>query len=207
MPGVKPQIGLSMTSLILGILSPVCFFIITGIPAIITGHIAYSRSRKQPQAYGGAGMALAGLILGYIGIFMTLLVSVLAALILPAIAAAKKSQSPFMSSPSQCVNNMKQIGLAARIWSNDHNDTYPPDFLTMSNELYSPKILVCPNDSTKTSAPNWVQFRPSQNVTYEFLTPGAKEADIMTQAAFRCPIHNNITLGDGSVQQSSGRKR
>src|SRR2546430_7079498 len=33
----------------------------------------------------------------------------------------------------QCVNNLKQIGLAARIWANDHNDVFPPDFFSLSN--------------------------------------------------------------------------
>jgi hypothetical protein len=169
----KTQNGLSVTSLVLGVLSPVCLFIFTGIPAVITGHIAYGRAKKQPQVYGGAGMALAGLILGYISIATTLLLGPVLALMLPALAHAK--------------------GKA--------------DFLTMSNELNSPRILVCPGDSTKTKAENWAQFNSSQNVTYEFLTPGAKEADIIAQAAFRCPIHNNIALGDGSVQQTGGRRR
>ena len=31
----------------------------------------------------------------------------------------------------QCCNNMKQIGLAARIWAGDNeNDVYPPDFIS-----------------------------------------------------------------------------
>ena len=77
----------------------------------------------------------------------------------------------------------------------------------MSNELNTPKILVCPSDTTKTKVEVWSQFSPSQNLSYEFLTPNAKEADILGQAAFRCPIHNNIALGDGSVQQMSGRRR
>jgi hypothetical protein len=147
-------------------------------------------------------MAMVGLVLGYISIFTTLGFGVLAGLLLPALAKAKgKAQTV------QCVSSMKQIGLAARLWSNDHNEIYPPDFLTMSNELVTPKLLVCPGDTTRTKAQDWSQFDPSQNVTYEFLTPNAKETEITTQTAFRCPIHNNIGLGDGSVQQASGRRR
>jgi hypothetical protein len=198
-PSPKTQNGLSITSLVLGVLSPVCLLIFTGIPAIITGHIALGRAKKEPQRYGGAGMALTGLILGYISLATTVL---LAALLLPALARVQRKAQTI-----SCVSNLKQVGLAARIWSNDHNGMYPPDFLTMSNELNTPNLLVCPNDTTKTTAQDWSQFNPSQNVTYEFLTPGAKEADIESQAAFRCPIHNNIALGDGSVQQTSGRRR
>ena len=50
-------------------------------------------------------------------------------------------------------------------------------------------------------------FRSAQNVTYEFLIPNAKEADVAGQIVFRCPVHENIGLGDGSVQQSAGRRR
>jgi hypothetical protein len=194
LPGGEPKKGLSITSLVLGILSVLpCISILAGIPAIITGHIARGRAKKGPSVYGGEGFALAGLIMGYMSIALAL---VMAALLLPALAKWKgRTQT------DQCVTNMKQIGFAARIWSTDHNEMYPPDFLTMSNELFSPKILVCPSDRTKTKVEAW-----SQNVTYEFLTPNAKEADILSQAAFRCPIHNNIGLGDGSVQQT-GRRR
>jgi hypothetical protein len=195
--GLAPKQGLSIASLILGILSYVfCLFFITGIPAIITGHIAHSRARKQPQLYGGAGLALAGLILGYLSLPFSL---VGASLLLPALAKAKARAQTI-----QCVGNMKMIGLGARLYSNDHNDRFPPDFLSMSNELVTPKILVCPADSSKTRAADFSQFNPSQNLSYEFLTPSAKEADVLNQVAFRCPIHGNVGMGDGSVQQRGG---
>jgi len=195
-----PKSGLSITSLVLGILSLPCLFsILTGIPAIITGHIARSRAQKQPQLYGGGGMALAGLILGYVSLVT---IPIVAALLLPALAQAKKKAQTI-----QCVNNMKQVGLAARIWANDHNDTYPPDVLTMSNELNTPKILACPDDKSKRRAEHWAEFSVAENLSYEFLTPGAKEADILTQPAFRCPVHGSVALGDGSVQQIDRRRR
>jgi hypothetical protein len=201
--GSEPKKGLSITSLVLGILSIACLSILAGIPAIITGHMARGRAKKEPGLYGGEGFALAGLILGYLSIALALvMIPVMAAMLLPTLVQAKKRAQTI-----QCVTNLKQIGLAARIWSNDHNDLYPPDFLTMSNELNTPKILVCPGDTTKTKVQVWSQFSPSQNLSYEFLTPNAKEADIVTQTAFHCPIHNNIALGDGSVQQMSGRRR
>ena len=102
---------------------------------------------------------------------------------------------------------MKQVGLAARLYANDHDGKFPPDFLSMSNELVTLKVLVCKSDSTKTVAADWSQFNPAQNVTYEFLRPGAKEEDVLSQTVFRCPIHGHIGLGDGSVQQSAGKRR
>ena len=199
-----PKSGLSVTSLILGILSLVACSIFTGVPAIITGHIAHSRAKKQPELFGGAGMALTGLIMGYISTALSLLIipAILAGLLLPALAKAKQRAQTI-----SCVNNMKQIGLAARLYSNDHNGKFPPDFLTMSNELNAPRILVCPGDSSKKAAANWSQFDPNQNVSYEFLTPNANENDVTQQTAFQCPVHGNIGLGDGSVQQGSTQRR
>ena len=155
-----------------------------------------SRAKKNPQIYGGSGLALTGLILGYAGTLLVTAIAILASLMLPALAKAKgKAQS------ISCVNNMKQIGLGARFYANDHGDKLPPDFLSMSNELVTPKILVCNGDSTKTKAADWAQFNAAANVSYEFLLPGTKEQDVVSKTVFRCPIHGHIGLGDGSVQQ------
>ena len=98
-----------------------------------------------------------------------------------------------------CVNNLKQIGLAARIWATDNDDVLPPNWLVMSNELSTPKILVCPADSGRQVATNWTSFSAA-NVSYEFLNPNGSEAEPEVVLA-RCPIHNNVGLSDGSVQQ------
>src|SRR5205085_596576 len=34
----------------------------------------------------------------------------------------------------ECVNHLKQLGLAARIWADAHGDKYPADLLQMTNE-------------------------------------------------------------------------
>jgi prepilin-type processing-associated H-X9-DG protein len=195
-----PRQGLSVTSLVLGILSFLGCSIFTGIPAIITGHIARGRAQRQPELYGGAGMALAGLILGYIG-SVFIFIAMLAALLLPALARAKGRAQTI-----QCANQLKQVGLAIRIWGNDHNQKLPPDFLSMSNELVLPKFLVCPGDKSREAAASWSEFDPMQNVSYEYLTPNAKESDVERQPIVQCPIHGNITFGDGHVEQNRGRR-
>ena len=55
--------GMAIASLVLGIV-PVCC--VTPILAIIFGHCAMSEIRQSGGMVGGRGMALAGLILGYI---------------------------------------------------------------------------------------------------------------------------------------------
>lgn len=60
----KPWSGLAIASLVLGGLSLGLWFI-TGIPAVICGHLGRARIRKSGGGFRGTGMALAGLILGY----------------------------------------------------------------------------------------------------------------------------------------------
>ncbi len=104
-----------------------------------------------------------------------------------------------------CVNNLKQIGLAARIWANDNSDVFPPGFLSMANELSTPKILVCPSDKARAAASDWQHFSMA-NVSYEFLNPNGTDKQPNAVLA-RCPIHNNVCLSDGSVQQLGNRRR
>lgn len=63
--------GLSIASLVCGIIGSV--FSITSIPAVICGHMALHNIRIDPTKYGGKGMAIAGIILGYIAIVLGLI--------------------------------------------------------------------------------------------------------------------------------------
>lgn len=116
-------------------------------------------------------------------------VAILAALLLPALAKEKQKAKRI-----QCVSNLKQCGMAFRIWEGDHDDKYPMNFPSdlggtkdfntgagtyrhfqvMSNELSTPKILICPTD-TRTVAVNFPRLN-NQNVSY-FVGLDANEAD------------------------------
>ena len=217
--------GMAIASLVLGILSMFCFGFLTGIPAIILGHIAHGRTRKAPDQYAGSGLAMAGFVMGYTSLLITLIVVVLAARLLPQLAQAKgRAQS------INCVNNLKQIGLSFRVWAIDHQDRYPfnvptkeggtmelkeagadgfdPNpariFQVMSNELNTPKILVCPADPSKQPALDFLNLKAG-NVSYQ-VRSGTNVNETNPQEVFvRCPIHGHVVLCDGSVQQ--GRRR
>jgi hypothetical protein len=204
-PASKPVGALPVVSLVCGILSVTCLGLLAGLPAIITGHLAFGRARKAPSQHGGGGMALAGLIMGYISIILTLVVL---GVLLPAVSKLNRMGGPKENTQRIiCVNNLKQVALGARIWSTDHGDKLPPDFLTMSNELNTPKILVCPADGNHSLAATWKDFDAKRNVTYEYLLPGIEENKAAREVVFRCPIHNTVAYGDGSVEQRSTRGR
>ncbi|HZR28539.1 MAG TPA: DUF4190 domain-containing protein [Terriglobales bacterium] len=73
----------AVTSLVLGILSFFCFSILTGIPAIIVGHMSRSTIRKSMGRVKGDGMALAGLVLGYLSVALVVPVLIIAAIAIP----------------------------------------------------------------------------------------------------------------------------
>ncbi|HTI71101.1 MAG TPA: DUF4190 domain-containing protein [Candidatus Limnocylindria bacterium] len=189
---------LAVTSLVLGIATFVCGCV-AGIPAVICGHMARQRVRKDPARYGGAGMALAGLILGYF--FMFVWVPIGAGMLLPALAKAKERAQRVA-----CVNNLKNIGLAVRIWSTDHGDKMPVGFLQITNELTSPKILICPSDPTRSAPPPGAPWT-LDNITYEFLPGDGLGGNQADTPIVICPIHGNELMADGSVQQGHNRPR
>jgi hypothetical protein len=63
--------GIAIASLVCGIIGGM--YSSASIPAIICGHISLSKIKKYPLKYGGKGMAITGLILGYIGFILAII--------------------------------------------------------------------------------------------------------------------------------------
>jgi prepilin-type processing-associated H-X9-DG protein len=184
------------------------------------------------------GLTLVELVVVIFGI------AFLIALLLPVLAAEKKKQSRL-----SCVTNLKEIDLAYRIWEGDNRGLYPTDvsvtnggamesaatgdvaavFQVMSNELGTPKILICSQDATHTLATNFAIGFSAKNTSY-FVGVDAKEANPqmmlsgddnfeiggvpvesgLLQISTNTPIAwsaarhghaGNVALTDGSVQQ------
>ena len=125
------------------------------------------------------------------------IIAILAAMLLPALAAAKKKAQKI-----NCVNNLKQVGLAFRIWSGDNGDKYPMavtvanggaagyvyssttapanghnptmPFMVMSNELSTPKVCYCPSDSYHSTTPTNFNYYGFAGVSATATAPGAQ---------------------------------
>jgi competence protein ComGC len=119
-----------------------------------------------------------------------LMLFIVAALLLPALARPKRHSGP------SCANNLKVIAIASRVWAGDNNDKYPFEisvtnggtmelnngrnawlnFLVMSNELSTPKFLVCPEDTKAQPAATNFSWRLAGHISY-FIGLNAKEGD------------------------------
>jgi len=127
---------------------------------------------------------------------MLLALPISAGLLLPALAKAKARAQQI-----QCMSNLKQVGLSAHMWANDHGGAFPPNLIALSNQLASPKLLVCPGERLRdrTQADTWEELSVIGS-SYDYLGAGADETNPQ-KVIITCPIHNNVGLADGSVQQ------
>jgi len=68
--GAAPTEPKAILSLVLGLAGLFLFSVLAGIPAIVLGHMARARIAASMGRLQGAGMAMAGLVLGYISVAM-----------------------------------------------------------------------------------------------------------------------------------------
>jgi hypothetical protein len=126
-------------------------------------------------------------------LMMVAVLTLLAAFLLPTLVRRSRPQSRGM----YCINNLKQVGLAFRIWQADNNDLFPMQvstnyggtlewiggpnafrhFEVMSNELNTPKILFCPKETD-----------PSRTMATLFGTA------LSMGAGWQIPFTNNLNL-------------
>jgi type II secretory pathway pseudopilin PulG len=99
--------GGAIASMVLGIASIVlCLSFLAGIPAIILGHISLSRIKKSMGRLKGEGMALTGLILGYISLPFILII---AAIAIPNLLRARTTANEAAAASTVRTLNTSQI--------------------------------------------------------------------------------------------------
>jgi prepilin-type N-terminal cleavage/methylation domain-containing protein/prepilin-type processing-associated H-X9-DG protein len=78
------------------------------------------------------------------------IIAILAAMLLPALSKAKGKATGI-----SCINNLKQLGLAAQLYVDDNRGYYPPRSSSIrwpsrfQDYFVDVKLLVCPNDGTE----------------------------------------------------------
>ena len=129
---------------------------------------------------------------------------------------------PVRATRIHCVLNLKQVGLAFRIWSNDNNDQFPwmistnggtlkfaestnvyLHFRAASNELGSPKILACPKDSGKTPAKDFNKF-DNRNLSYFIGLDSDESKPQMILSGDRSLTTNGTALSSGVFTLTAG---
>jgi competence protein ComGC len=144
----------------------------------------------------------------------------LTCVLLPSLAYQKRH-----AKVKACFENLKQVGVAFRTWAIDQTDQPSTGvsvtsggtlelaatgqafvhLRAMSNELSSPKILVCPSDQMKTIASNFNCGFSDSNVSY-FVSPDARDVfPQMFQTGDRNLASENKPLEPGVFIWTSNR--
>jgi competence protein ComGC len=119
-PSVKTS-PLAISSLVFGIVGMVLLVVCIGplfaIPAIICGHVAYSRVKRSGGALKGEGIALGGLITGYVCLALALVwIPMMAAIAIPNFVKARE-----VAQKNGCLNNLRRIEGAKEVWALQNN--------------------------------------------------------------------------------------
>jgi type IV pilus assembly protein PilA len=120
-PGGPQTSGKAVASLICGILS---FFFPAAIVAVIMGHLSLSDIRRSAGRLSGRGMAIAGLVLGYLGL------AVLPVLIIAAIAIPNLLRSRMAANEAAAMGSLRTLNMACITYSSQYN-SYPPSLSSL----------------------------------------------------------------------------
>lgn len=124
MNAAPPTSGKAVLSLILGLLSGV-LFIVTGLPALLLGFLGLREVNRSDGRLRGAGLAVAGMVLGGVGSLL-FLVGLLALVLMNLREKANRVV---------CENNLRLIGFALNHYY-DRHDVYPSG--TIPNDRLPP---------------------------------------------------------------------
>jgi len=117
MTGVPQNCGLATWALVCGALGMVTC--VTAPVGLVLGFLAHTRIRSSNGRLTGSGLATTGIVLSLIAILLGV-VAIPAAILLPALAKAKQKAQRI-----QCMNNLKQLSLAVRIYSTESKEVFP----------------------------------------------------------------------------------
>jgi len=197
--------GMAIASLVLGVLG---FCGITALIGLVLGIIALVKINRSQGRLAGNGLAIAGICVS--GFMLLFSIPFMAGLTLPALARAKSKAQTI-----NCVNNLKQLALAVRIYATDHNDQFPSATNwcdTILSNAGTDKIFKCPADdpgkrchyafNARLSGLEEGKFSPDTVMIFE--CDGGWNVNGGPELALTKPRHGRmfvVALADGSVQK------
>lgn len=137
LPGQPPTSGLAIASVICGPLGLLTLGL-SGIAAVITGHMALSAIKRSGGMLKGSGLAITGLVTGYLGILI-MPIAILAGLAAPVILKQRQKADQV-----EMTNNARMMNLALMNFESDYG-SFPSDKLVAEEPAFSgltgPKVL------------------------------------------------------------------
>ena len=137
----------AVMSVVLGALS-ILLSVFVGIPAVILGHLSKASIRRSNGRLKGDGMALAGLILGYISVF---LLPVIAGVVF--VAVPKVFRTKIVSNETNAISTLKNIHDAAESYRLEHQE-YPASL----QELNSSSLVALDGQLAATGVRSGYEF-------------------------------------------------
>jgi prepilin-type processing-associated H-X9-DG protein len=132
--------NLAIASLVLGIAGFVLCSIFTTIPGAIVGHLALNEIKREPAKAGSRGFAIAGLIICYVNLAMTVIGIGFAILFFVFAATASTVFGPASQSfqTQMCSSNLEALSSAFAQYASANGGAYPllsnvPGELTLSD--------------------------------------------------------------------------
>ena len=114
--GDAPTSGKAIACLVCGIFT---FFLPASIAAIILGHISLSDIRNSAGRIGGKGIAIAGLVLGYLGL------TIIPIMIVAAIAIPNLLRARMAANEASAVGSLRTINTAVEVYATTFENGFP----------------------------------------------------------------------------------
>jgi hypothetical protein len=110
----KRSCGLATWSLVLGIFALVLcpIGLLFAIPAVICGHKAMGRIKLSGGTMQGGGMAITGLVMGYVAVALSMVMVLLSIIAIPNFIKARNA-----ALQNGCINNLRVIDAAKQQWA------------------------------------------------------------------------------------------
>jgi len=129
---------------------------------------------------------------------------ILISIMLPAVQRAREQARRVQSA-----SNLRQIGLAAIIYANDHKNEFPPDFAALLNSDLPPRVFINPHSDNGVPPPadrNELKQWVSEHSDYVWLgrgktiTTAGADSVIAHEKLEDNPEGINLLFGDGHVE-------